>query len=449
MSMENFVDKVVEVSDWALVKIKPAQICYAKSRLTLSVKDENGPAKTLYQYRVPNRDLDKSGQLMYIPRALVGHLEDKQIGVWKPMIHRIKSKWTDTRPGQKKTIEDFITGLETHKYGGIIQAVTGAGKTVMALDIACRLNMPTLIVVPRTSLMAQWKEQILKWTTAKEDDIGTFQGSTRIWKDKQFCVAMIHTLAQNVDEIDPYFLSNFGLVIFDECHVVGAETFSRVAPLFWCKYRLGLSATPRRADGMDPVFYWHIGPILARFTKLQAKARVRILPYRGKDTDHKGCVWSGKLNLGRYFNRIAASAPRFELVKKIIHNLNTKDHEILVLADRIEYLKSLQRALIADGVEEDKVGLLIGKVKQLDRKIILGTYGSASMGVDIPRLSALVLASPHADIEQAVGRVLRQGSPIVVDVVDVASSIMIGWSRARKKFFRKITDDIQDRSVIG
>jgi len=118
----------------------------------------------------------------------------------------------------------------------------------------------------------------------------------------------------------------------------------------------------------------------------------------------------------------------------------------LVLSDRINHLELLKCVLINSGIEESKIGMLIGSKKQLDRKIILGTYGSAGMGVDIPRLSALVLATPRAEVEQAVGRVLRKGSPIVVDIVDTASHIMKGWAVKRKKFYRRISDDIQDKT---
>jgi superfamily II DNA or RNA helicase len=416
---------------------------YAKEQLSLVSTDPSTKGKVLYQYRKHS-----IGSLLYVPRSIVAHMKKPLKGAWPTRLTGVKSKWADTRPGQKDTIENFLRGLDTHTYGGIIQAVTGSGKTVMALDIAVRLGNTTLIVVPRTSLMKQWADQIERWTSAKKDDIGIIQGATRNWRGKKFVVAMIHTLAQNADAVSNELCNNFGTVIFDECHVVGAETFSRVAPLFNARYRIGLSATPRRSDGMDPVFYWHLGPILARFTKLQAKPRIRILPYRGRDTHHGGCVWGGKLNLGRYFNRIAASAERKELVKRIIMKLATGDHEILVLADRVMYLKELRSMLIAEGIDKDKIGLLIGTVKQLDRKIILGTYGSAGMGVDIPRLSALVLATPRADIVQPVGRVLRQGNPVIVDIVDVSSTIMIGWSMARKKYYRAISDDIQDKSVI-
>lgn len=437
--MENFVKEVHNVNDWALVEVKPGMIGAAKQMLTLRQEVQgNKEAATLYQYRNHQRP-----DLLYVPRALVGHLEFMLTGEWEAI--SMKSKLTEPREGQLETVRNFLGGLNTHQYGGILQAVTGAGKTVMALDIACDLGMRTLIVVPRTSLMKQWKEQVLKWTDVIESEIGVMQGPKMQWQGKKIVIAMIHTLAAKSEELPVALRLNFGTVIFDECHVVGAETFSQVAPLFNSRYRIGLSATPRRSDGMDPVFYWHIGPILARFTKLQAKARVRMISYRGEDTSHSGCVWGGNLNLGRYFNRIARSRPRFDLVRTLIKTLHGKGHDILMLAERLEYLEIMKRALIVDGIPEDDIGLLTGKVKQTSKKVILGTYGSAGMGVDIPRLSALVLASPRADVEQAIGRVLRQGSPIVVDIVDSASSIMMGWSLARKKFYRRITEDIVDK----
>ena len=437
--MENFVKEVHNVNDWALVEVKPGMMGAAKQMLTLKQEAQgNKEGITLYQYRVHSNQ-----NLLYIPRALVGHLEYCLTGGWPKV--GMASRLDSPREGQAETIDKFIDGLNTHKYGGILQAVTGAGKTVMALDIAFRLDMATLIVVPRTSLMKQWKEQVLKWTNVKESEIGIVQGPKMQWQGKKIVIAMIHTLAAQNEKYPIPFLINFGTVIFDECHVVGAETFSQVAPLFNSRYRIGLSATPRRSDGMDPVFYWHLGPILARFTKLQAKARIRMVPYRGLDTNHMGCVWGGNLSLGRYFNRIARSRPRFDLVKLYITQLHAKGHDILMLAERLEYLAQMQRALQLDGIPADDIGLLTGKIKQTGKKVILGTYGSAGMGVDIPRLSALVLASPRADVEQAIGRVLRQGSPIVVDIVDSSSSIMMGWSLARKKFYRRITEDIVDK----
>lgn len=434
--MGQVVDEVLKVGAWAEVKLLPGAGNEARQRLTLKIKDKD---IVLPQYRAHPEHEDR----LFIPRALVAKSGVPVEGYWQFLT--AESKWRpDSREGQKETLDEFMSALDGNApYGGILQAVTGAGKTVMALELACRIDLKTLIIVPRDSLVDQWISQIKKWTDAKDDDIGIVQGQRRIYKDKRFTVAMIHTLAQQHERYEKEFFKDFGTVIFDECHVVGAETFSLTAPLFSCKYRIGLSATPRRYDGMDSVFYWHIGPIIARFTKLQAKAKVRIIHYKGRDTWHKGCVYKKKLNLGRYLNRVSNSGQRRTLLARIVKKLDEGEHNILVLSDRIKLLTILKYDIEQLGVKSEDIGFLIGQRKDLSKRIILGTYGSAGMGVDIPRLSALVLATPRADIEQAVGRVLRQGTPIVVDVVDIASSIMQTWGAKRERFFKKITDDIK------
>lgn len=437
--MRDMVARVLRVGAWAEVELNPGMEREARRALTLQ---PSGTEKLIAQYRkhptFPNR--------LFIPRALVAKsgLDVEGHELWDRVVFPSNIKYRD---GQEETIESFMQALAERQspYGGIMQAVTGAGKTVMAIDVMRRIGLRTLIVVPRTSLVEQWRDRIKQYTGLKDSDIGLVQGQN--WDyNKPVVIAMIHTLAQQLGNFPKQFYRMFGFVIFDECHTVGAETFSLTAPMFRSKYRMGLSATPRRSDGMDRVFYWHLGPITARYTKLQAQARIRILPYVGSDTDHAGLIWGGNLNLGRYLNRIARSTGRMDFLTRIVSALDSKGHDILVLSDRINHLNMLRFKLLARGVDDSKIGFLTGSVKQLDRKIILGTYGSAGMGVDIPRLTALVLATPRADIEQAVGRVLRQGSPIVIDLVDVTSKIMLGWAGARMKFYRKITANIQDRT---
>ena len=435
--MEQMVTRVLNVGAWAEVELAPGKFAEARRALTLQQKDSE---TVVAQYRN-----HKDNNRLYIPRALVNSSGLAISGEWEKINVETSIKYRD---GQKETIDTFMQALaQRSPYGGILQAVTGAGKTVMAIDIIRRLGLKTLIVVPRTSLMAQWFNRVQEYSNLNGiADIGVVQGQTREYQNKSVVIAMIHTLAQQLENFPKEFYHAFGTVIFDECHTVGAETFSRTAPMFRCKYRVGLSATPRRQDGMDKVFYWHLGPITARFTKLQANAKVRVIPYVGSDTDHVGCVWGGNLNLGRFLNRVAKSEGRLNLLTRIVATLDSKGHDILVLSDRIQHLRSLKFELMERGISGDKIGMLIGNEKQLDKKIILGTYGSAGMGVDIPRLTALVLATPRADIEQAVGRVLRQGTPIIVDIVDVMSGIMLGWAGARMKYYRKITNDIQDRT---
>jgi hypothetical protein len=356
--------KVLSVGAWADVLLKPGFGEYARRVLTLNIK---GTDTWLPQYK----DHPAGGDRLYIPRGLVSECNIPVTGIWESLTVESKlGKALPYRVGQARTINEFLAALKAgNPYGGVLQGVTGVGKSVMGLDLACTLGLKTLIVVPRSSLMEQWKENILQWTTATEDDIGLVQGPSRVYIGKPFTIAMIHTLSQQVNDYPEGFYSAFGTTILDEVHVVPAESFSVVAPMFNCKYRIGLSATPYRKDKMDNVFRWHVGATLAKNTKYQAKPKVRIIPYRGTDTAQTGCVWGGRLNLGRYFTRLAKSPERTALVVKVICMLNVKNHFTLVLSDRTAQLVSIQELLVSAGVANDDIGRAYGKYREVERKI--------------------------------------------------------------------------------
>jgi hypothetical protein len=195
---------------------------------------------------------------------------------------------------------------------------------------------------------------------------------------------------------------------------------------------------------MGKVFRYFLGDIVAISNKQTKAPRVIMIPYGGKDAHHKGCVWSGELSLGKYMNKIAVSEDRTELIGRALYKLYLKDRNILALSDRILILENLKRYLLARGIPERDVGLFTGNIKQTDRKIKLGTYGSAGLGYDDKNINAIVLCTPRADIEQAVGR-LRAGG-VIVDIVDTRSHIIKGYSFARLKYYKTITDDIIDKS---
>jgi superfamily II DNA or RNA helicase len=168
--------------------------------------------------------------------------------------------------------------------------------------------------------------------------------------------------------------------------------------------------------------------------------------YYNQATHHSGCVWAGKLSLGKYFNKLARNDDRNQYIANIIGKLHKKGKETLVLSDRLEQLTTLKAMLLAMKISGDDIGIFTGQVKRgLDRKIILATYGSAGLGADLPRLSAVVMATPRADVEQPVGRVLRkeQAEPqVIIDIVDTASHIMVGWAHARMKLYKRIASKI-------
>ena len=141
--------------------------------------------------------------------------------------------------------------------GGIVSLKCGGGKTVLALYILSQLKLKTLVVVHKDFLMTQWYDRILEFIP--DAKIGKIQQDTIDIEDKDIVLAMVQSLSMKEYPEDTF--ESFGLVIFDECHHLGAEVFSKCMAKVQSKYMLGLSATPNRKDGLRKVFEWYIGNI--------------------------------------------------------------------------------------------------------------------------------------------------------------------------------------------
>jgi len=374
----------------------------------------------------------KSKKRLYIPRALVkGEVEDAG---WESL-GNIQNK-IKLRPTQKDMVDEWMAYLkEENPKGAILMSGTGTGKTVMGLEAILRLGKKALVVVPSDRIFRQWIDQIKKFTDIKR--VGIIRASV-CEVDAPITVAMLHTLCK--DRFS-HIHNTFGTILFDEVHTISTEHFMPVASKFWCKTRLGLSATPRRKDGMQNVFFWHIGKVAIRYSKVNTKPKIVTVEYYDPLTHHRGCMSrAGDLILGKYYNKLASNQRRNKVLAGLVKSAYKRDHDILVLSERIRHLHTLASM---SQVPPQHRGFLTGSVKEIDRQVIFGTYGSAGLGLDIPRLSCIIFAIPRADIVQPAGRVLRSKAktPIIIDIVDVASDIMKGWYKKRRKYYETITDD--------
>jgi superfamily II DNA or RNA helicase len=157
--------------------------------------------------------------------------------------------------------------------------------------------------------------------------------------------------------------------------------------------------------------------------------------------------WGSKTLLGRLITLLAKDPRRNVMIVNEIIRAVGAGRKIMLLSDRIEHLKTLKTLLQSSNITAT-VSFYIGGMKKVDRKmseqadIILGTTAMAKEGLDIVELDTIFLVSPHGDVQQSIGRILREHpgkkEPIVVDLVDMGVPLCVSFAYKRLKQYRDL-----------
>ncbi len=312
------------------------------------------------------------------------------------------------------------------KGGGIISLKCGGGKTVLALSIIASLKRKTIVLVHKDFLMTQWYDRIQEFLP--EAKIGKIQQDTIDIDNKDIVLAMVQSVS--VKEYPKDVFQQFGLAVFDECHHLGAEVFFKSMRKVASKYMLGLSATPKRKDGLQWVFESFIGPIVYMTKDITTEGvEVNVIDYYSEDSNYtKQCLtYLKKPCLPKIINNICSYYPRTEVVLNLTKKYYELGRKVIILSDRREHLNCMLEWLLKENIPS---GLYMGGMKPFDlhesqkKDVILGTFSMAAEGMDIPKLNTIILASPKSDVVQAVGRIMREKAnvrkfhPLIIDIND-------------------------------
>jgi superfamily II DNA or RNA helicase len=299
--------------------------------------------------------------------------------------------------------------------GGILCLPTGTGKTVIALHVACQLSVKTLVVVHKQFLVDQWTERIARFVPSAK--VGRIQQKTADVHGCDIVIGMLQSIAMH--HYGPDTFEGFGLVVFDEVHVVPAPVFSRALFKVCSPCMLGMSATPERKDGLSHVIGWFLGPL---FVDCRLSGRTDVGVFAVPVMCDLGFV-RGRSAMAGALTRLYNNAERNSRILQIVHDLAAAKRRVIVLSDRRSHCTELRDRLAIEGVS---CALYIGGMKAEELKesegkdVLLATYSMAKEGLDIPALDSLVLACPRSDVVQACGRILHGKSrkPVIVDIVD-------------------------------
>lgn len=336
---------------------------------------------------------------------------------------------------QEQTIESTLKAFETHG-GGLVSLDTGLGKTVVALKLISLMKVKTLIIVHAEFLLEQWKDRILQFLP--DARIGIIRQDRCENENVDISIGMIQTIIKR--EYSKDFFKSYGMITIDECHHISSRTFSSIFYKVQTKYMLGLSATPERKDGLSKVIYWFLGPQIITIKRDTGKPSITFV-FNDTDGYTEDFNRLGKINNPAMITSLTKKNNRNELIVNVIKNYLKFNRKILVLSDRRDHCDYLLKQLHIEGIS---AGVYLGGMKTKNREetvicsVIIGTYQASGEGFDVPELDTLILATPKSDVEQAVGRILRQknkNEPIVVDIVD-SFSIFKGQYYKRRKFYK-------------
>ena len=352
------------------------------------------------------------------------------------------------RPEQKLGVEEVVRKFRAGSLGGILRAVPGWGKTVASCAIIAEMKVPTLVVVHKDFLMNQWKKRIEEFLP--DAKVGIVRGPMCDYTGKHIVIAMVHSLAGE-REYPPSMYEWPGLIITDEVHRIGAPTWAPVPPMFRAKWRPGVSATPRRKDGADNVFSYHIGRLLfgAEEKRMIPKVRRVWSNFRLVKTDNFNPNLASKALLVRFLTK---SRSRNRLIIDQLKKAVQADRKVLVLSERLEHLSTMERLLLKEMAgNQPTIGYYVGGMTEEEREeaekqqVIFATRQYAAEGLDIPPLDTLFLTTPMSDVEQAVGRILRpfygKKDPIVVDFRDDKVSKFKRTAKYRDQYYRRLGVD--------
>lgn len=347
------------------------------------------------------------------------------------------------REQQLEPVNNFIKAAEDPlKRGGIISVPCGFGKTIMSVYIACHFKRKTMFVSHKDFLNQQFLETVHKFVPNSK--VGIIKQSKVDVADKDFVIASLQSLAMR--DYDMNIFKEFGLVIIDEVHHMGAEVFSKAFRKLNVSRILGLSATLNRKDGMRKVFEYFIGKSVYKLAEKE-HVTVDVQLHKYFDPDLKYCeakvLWNGKHNSAAMINNICSYRPRTEYIVALFHKILEKDPErkILILSERRQQLKDFE-----DLLYPIDIGYYVGGLSQNDldksstKQVILATYQMAAEGMNIPSLNTVIFASPISDIQQSIGRILREKPserkyiPLCIDIWD-QFSIYIKKGYARIKYY--------------
>ena len=323
------------------------------------------------------------------------------------------------RPYQKMAADALLGDLGPGCGFGTIVLPCGSGKTVVGMEIMQRLATRTLVVTTNVAAVHQWMQEILDKTDLKEEQVGEYTGERKDPREVTVCTYQVLTYRPDKEgpfpHLDLLTKGNWGLIIYDEVHMLPAPVFKITAEL-QAVYRVGLTATLVREDGREDEVFSLVGP--KRFdvpwNELQQQGFIAEAYCHEIRIDlPKELEIPYALGTKREKYRMASENPlKLEVVKELVNR--HPDDFILIIGQYLDQLKHIADAF--------KLPIITGSTPNAKREELYRAFrdGStrilvvskvANFAIDLPDASVAIQVSgtfgSRSEEAQRLGRILR------------------------------------------
>jgi len=359
------------------------------------------------------------------------------------------------RPDQEKAVKAMMA----HDTG-VLCAPTAFGKTVTAAALIARRSVNTLILVHRTELLKQWQERLRVFLELDKGQLGTISGGKRKLTGN-IDIASMQSLISN-DEVSE-LIENYGHVVVDECHHLSAKSYEKLFNKAKARYVLGLTATPIRRDGLQPIIFMQCGPIRHEAKRPEgAPQSLTVIPRFLAAP----LICDPAMNIQDVFRQLAASTERSQRIVEDVLQAYHAGRSILVLTERTEHLNKLKLAF--DGQIENMFALH-GRMPRKQRTVLLETLEAlpsdaprvllatgrlVGEGFDHPPLDTLMLAMPiswKGTLQQYAGRLHREyaskSDVLIYDYIDTGNPVLERMWEKRQRGYRTMGYQINSEQM--
>ena len=323
------------------------------------------------------------------------------------------------RPYQWKAAATYYAGGTARGGSGVVVLPCGAGKTIVGIACMSHVRSSTLILTTSVTATRQWIAELLDKTSLTEDQIGEYNGNSKEVRPVTIATYQIMTYRKSreaaFEHLDLFDQRNWGLIIYDEVHLLPAPVFQITADI-QARRRLGLTATLVREDGREDDVFALIGPkkVDVPWKEMEGQgwiAKARCSEIRLDMPDDLRMTYA--VADARKKFRIASENPlKLQVARRII--ALHEDEQILLIGMYLDQLKLIARELdipvLTGSTTQKKRDLLYSDFKEKKLRV-LAVSKVANFAVDLPDASVAIQISgtygSRQEEAQRLGRILR------------------------------------------